>query len=60
MNNENYFKEVFESIPNYKKIVVFFLFPNDIKILNECGFLGSDINRLILEFKDILSEQIDE
>ena len=52
MEDENYFKSLFESMPNYKKIVVIIhLIRNDIKSLEECGFMKSDINRLKLEFK---------
>ena len=40
MNKRNYFKELFESIPDYKKIVLLmFLIKNDVKFLYECGFL---------------------
>ena len=41
-----YFKDMFESIPHYKRIVLLlFLKKNDEKLLEECGFLKSDINR---------------
>ena len=43
MDNINYFKELFESIPDYRKLVL--------------GFSKSDINRLNLEFKNILLEE---
>ena len=40
MEDKNYFKSLFESIPNYKKIVVIIqLIRNDIKFLEECGFM---------------------
>ena len=39
MNNKIYFTELFESIPDYKKIVLLmFLNKNDVNFLNECGF----------------------
>ena len=58
MNNTNYFKDLFESIPDYKKIVfLLFLIKNDIDLLREVGFSERDINRLNLEFKNILIDQ---
>ena len=57
MDNVNYFKDLFESIPDYKKIVLsMFLIKNDVKFLSECGFLKRDINFLYKEFKNILLE----
>ena len=57
MNNVNYFKDFFESIPDYKKIVLLmFLIKNDVNFLIECGFLKGDINFLYREFKNILLE----
>ena len=57
MNNVNYFKDIFESIPDYKKIVLLmFLIKNDVNFLYECGFLKGDINFLYKEFKNILLE----
>ena len=39
MNNENYFEDLFESIPDYRKVVLLlFLIENDNKILQEYGF----------------------
>ena len=61
MNYEKYFKEFFESITDYRKIVLLiFLIKNDSNFLQECGFLMSDINSLNKEFKNILTEQNDE
>ena len=57
MDNINYFKELFESIPDYKKIVLLmFLIKNDVNFLYECGFLEGDINFLYKEYKNILLE----
>ena len=40
MNNVNYFKDLFESIPDYKKIVLLlFLIKNDVNFSYECGSL---------------------
>ena len=57
MNSVNYFKDLFESIPDYTKIVLLmFLIENDVNFLYECGFLKGDINFLYKEFKNILLE----
>ena len=38
MDNVEYFKDMFESIQDYKKIVLLiFLIQNDIDLLKECG-----------------------
>ena len=49
MDHVNYFKDLFESIPDYRKIVML-LFPikNDIDKLNECGFFKNATNRLCI------------
>ena len=61
MDNTNYFKDLFESIPDYKKIVLLmFLIKNDVDMLYECGFLRGDINFLYKEFKNILLELNEE
>ena len=45
MNNINYFTDFFESIPDYKKIVLLmFLIKNDVSFLYECRFLKGVIN----------------
>ena len=47
--NDNYFRELFESIPDYKKIVLLiFLIQNDKNLLKEIGFSKNDINLLNL------------
>ena len=61
MNNENYFIDMFESIPDYRKIVLLiFLIQNDKNLLNEIGFSQRDINLLNLEFKNILMEGFED
>ena len=61
MDNENYFKDIFESIPDYRKIVfLIFLIQNDKNLLKEIGFSKNDINRLSIEFKNILLEEFEE
>ena len=61
MNYENYFEDMFESLTDYRKLVLLtFLIKNDEDFLKEIGFLKSDINRLNKEFKKILMEQNEE
>ena len=61
MNNVNYFEDLFESIPDYNKIVILmFSIKNDVNFLYECGFLKGDINFLYKEFKNILLELNEE
>ena len=58
MDNINYFKDIFKSIHDYKKIVLLiFLIQNDKNLLKEIGFSKNDINLLNLEFQNILIEQ---
>ena len=60
MNNSNYFKELFESITDYRKIVLLiFLIQNDKNLLKEIGFSIKDINLLNVEFKNILLEEFE-
>ena len=61
MISENYFEDMLESIPDYRKIVlILFLIQNDKGLLKECGFLKSDVHRLSLDFKNILMEKNEE
>ena len=61
MDNVYYFRDLFESISDHKKIVLFmFLMKNDVKFLYECGFLRGDTNFLQKEFKNILLELNEE
>ena len=55
MNNVNFFTHLFESIPDYKKVVLL-MFLIDVNFLYECGFLKGDINFLYKEYKNILLE----
>ena len=58
MDNSNYFKDLFESILDYRKIVLLrLLIKNDKEVLREIGFRERDIIHLYLEFKNILTEQ---
>ena len=60
MNNVNYFKDKFESITDYRKVVLLiFLIQNDKNLLKEIGFSKNDINLLNLEFKNILLEEFE-
>ena len=59
MDNENYFKDMFESIPDYRKIVLLvFLIQNDKNLLKEIGFSKNFINRLSIEFKNVFFRRI--
>ena len=61
MNHFNYFKDLFESIFDYRKtVLLLFLIKNDDKILLEFGFLKSDIKSLPKEFQKFLIEQSEE
>ena len=61
MDNVNYFKDLFESIPDYRNIVILmFLTKIDNDLITECGFLKSDMNCPGLDFKNILIEQNEE
>ena len=61
MENENYFKDIFESIHDYKKIfLLIFLIRNDKNLLKEIGFIKNDIIRLSTEFKKIILEEFEE
>ena len=61
MDNINYFKELLESIPDYRKIVLLiFLIQNDKNLLKEIGFSKNDINHLSIEFKNILIQEFDD
>ena len=61
MNNSNFFKDIFESISDYRNIVLLmFLFQNEKNLLNEIGFSKNDVNRLNLEFKNILLEEYED
>ena len=58
MKYNNYFKDIFESIHDYRKIVLLiFLIQNDKNLLKVIGFSKNDINLLNLEFKKILLEE---
>ena len=60
MDNTNYFKDLFESIHDYRKIVLLiFLIQNDKNLLKEIGFSKNNINLLNLEFKNILLEEFE-
>ena len=61
MNNKNYFKDIFESIHDYKKIVLLvFLIQNDKNLLKEIEFSKKNINLLNLELKNTIIEEFKE
>ena len=60
MNHSNYFKDIFESIQHYRKIVlIIFLIQNDKNLLKEIGLSKKDINQLSMEFESILLEEVE-
>ena len=61
MNNSNFFKDIFKSIPDFRKIVLLILLiQSDKKLLKEIGFSKNVINGLNLEFKNILLEEYED
>ena len=57
MDHVKHFEDMFESIPDSRKKDLLVLFiKNDVDLLNECGFLKIDINRLTKEFKKNLMD----
>ena len=57
MDHVNYFKDLFESITDYRKIVLLiFLIKDERNLMKEIGFSENDINQLPLEFGNILIE----
>ena len=57
MDKIKYFEDLFESIPDYKKIVLLMFFiKNDVNFLYERGFLKNDINFLYKGFRNVLLE----
>ena len=58
MDNINYFKDLLESISDYRKVVLLiFLSKHDKNLLKEVGFSENDIYLLYLEFKYILLKE---
>ena len=54
MDHVKYFTDLFETIPDYRKIVLLmFLFKNDVDLLTQRGFSKNYIIRLCLGFKKI-------
>ena len=61
MDIVDYFKDLLELIPDYRKIVLLkFLIKGHNDLLTECGFLKDDINVLCKDFKNIIIEQNEE
>ena len=61
MNYEKYFKDIFESFHDYKKIVLLiFLIQNDKNLLKEIGFSKNDINRISIVFKNVILEEFED
>ena len=61
MDNSKYFNDIIESIQDYKKIVLLIvLIQNDKNLLKEIGFSKSIVNRLSIEFKNKILEDIED
>ena len=61
MGHVKYFKDLFDSIQDYRNIVLLmFLIKNEVALLHERGFSKINIVRLCKEFNKILNEQIEE
>ena len=61
MENLKYFEHLIESKRDYKKIVLsLFIFQNHEDLLREIGLNECDINRLNLQFKNVLKEHHEE
>ena len=57
----NYFKDLIESIPDFRKIkLLMFLIKNDNNLLKEVGSSKNDIIQLSLEVQNFLYEKNDE
>ena len=57
MNNSNYFKDLFESIQDYRtRVLLINLVQKDKTLLHVIGFSDRDIIRLILEFTNMLKD----
>ena len=61
MDYEKHFKDLLESVPDYRKIVLLmFLIKNDVDLLVEFGFSKIDGRWLSQEFENILYEQFED
>ena len=61
MDHVTYFKDMFESIQDYRKLVLLiYIFQNDRNLSREIGFSESDNNCLKVEFEKIIGEQHEE
>ena len=61
MDHVSYFKYMFESILDYRKIVFLMVsYENDLDFSNKCGFLRNQSNRFSLECKKFLNDQIED
>ena len=58
MDNVKYFKDLFQSKPDYRKIVfLMFLIKDDKNLLKDVDFSKNDVNLLYSEFKNSLLEE---
>ena len=60
MDDINYFKDLLESIHDYRKIILLcFIIKQDIDILREFGMSEDFINKLYNQFKKISEKELD-
>ena len=61
MEDINYFKDMFESIPNYRKIILLcFIIKRDDVILREFGLSDDFIEKLYNDCKQIMISDMDQ
>ena len=61
MSFENFFRDMFESIPDYRKrVLIIILIQNDKDPLTESGFLKDNNNQLRKDFKNLSIEKIED
>ena len=60
MEDINYFKDIFESIHDYKKIVLLiFLIKKDIGLLNDFGLSNDTVEKLYNDCKNFADDKIE-
>ena len=60
MDYTNYFKDMFATIQDYKKIIIlFFIIKQDNDLLIECGLSQNEIKTLYDECKNIINEEME-
>ena len=58
LNYKTYFKDLFDSFPDHKKIVLLiFVIQIDVDLVIECVFLKKDVHCLYIEFEFFLNKK---